>query len=137
MPPVAWRHRRGRILPAWRAAAGVWSSAAQRSLCRPRPAATPCVAARAVRRRMRIPLDFTFDGDDGEQFCLRLSAPRAAAQPHAAGQQQQQQPAAVPAELLSSFAELAGLESPATHAKAAQLLGQWLSLPTTESLFQL
>ena len=84
---------------------------------------------------MRPPLDFTFDGDDGEVYCLRLSAPPLAKkQKHAAAD-----PRCVPPEaLLASFAELAGLEQHSTaHGKAGQLLGQWLSLPTTESLFRL
>lgn len=73
---------------------------------------------------MGRPLDFTFESDEGEQFCLRLSCCEKAP--------------IFPEELLLSFGDLAGLELTApVRDKTVQLLAQWLAIPTSEALIQL
>ena len=86
-----------------------------------------------------LSLMFTFDGEEGDELCLGLER-CSAAPPEVSATQLCHQYTSV-RELLGSPA--AGVISDAleqdgaAHAKTAQLLAQWLSLPTTEAMLRL
>ena len=76
---------------------------------------------------------FTFDGDDGEELCIRLLGPSSAKMATASALA----PSSVHEQLNALLGSQLALDQPQSQAKAAQLLMQWLSLPTTGTLLQL